>query len=357
MRLTLITLGEPTRLTGGYLYHLRVAEMAPRHGARIEFVSFPDRPFPLAILNSLDVMRRVRATRPDAVLLDSIAAAFLGPLLWLRGCEVPVLGILHQPPGGIGHGAWRTALQSWLDRLAYARASRLLVASQSLKDEMTAMGFGADFLQAVAPGCDVAETVEAPASDLRCGRKAALLCVANWVPMKDVCSLLDAFAAMPADAATLHLAGDEDVDAAYAARIRRRLRELPGRVVTHGKLTRAQVAGMYRAADVFVLPSLRETYGTVYGEAMACGLPVVGWRAGNLPHLARSGSEGLIVEPGDVRGLSESLLRLATDEPLRRRMAGAAQARARALPTWADTTRAILDAVREVLGQAAYARR
>ena len=58
------------------------------------------------------------------------------------------------------------------------------------------------------------------------------------------------------------------------------------------------MAALYRDADVFVLPSLREPYGTVYGEAMAAGLPVVGWRAGNLPHLAGHGREGLLVEPG-----------------------------------------------------------
>ena len=49
---------------------------------------------------------------------------------------------------------------------------------------------------------------------------------------------------------------------------------------------------LYRSADVFVLPSYREPYGTVYGEAMAAGLPVVGWRAGNLPNLARARPRG-----------------------------------------------------------------
>ena len=73
------------------------------------------------------------------------------------------------------------------------------------------------------------------------------------------------------------------------------------------------MAGLYRAADAFVLASVREPYGTVYGEAMAAGLPVVGWRAGNLPHLARHGEEGLIVDPGDVAGLTAALRRLAYD--------------------------------------------
>ena len=69
--------------------------------------------------------------------------------------------------------------------------------------------------------------------------------------------------------------------------------DLAGRVVVHGPLAAERVAALYRAADVFVLPSLREPYGTVWGEAMAVGLPVVGWRAGNLPHLAEHGREGL----------------------------------------------------------------
>jgi len=49
-----------------------------------------------------------------------------------------------------------------------------------------------------------------------------------------------------------------------------------------------------------VLPSWREPYGTVYGEALAAGLPVVGWRAGNLPHLVSDGVEGVVLTPGDV---------------------------------------------------------
>ena len=90
---------------------------------------------------------------------------------------------------------------------------------------------------------------------------------------------------------------------------------------------------MYRDADVFVLPSVREPYGTVYGEAMAAGLPVVGWRAGNLPHLASHEREGLLVEPGDVRALTSALRRLTEDEELRTRLGAAASTgRRRCLP-------------------------
>jgi glycosyltransferase involved in cell wall biosynthesis len=97
-----------------------------------------------------------------------------------------------------------------------------------------------------------------------------------------------------------------------------------------------------------VLPSLREPYGTVYGEAMAAGLPVVGWRAGNLPHLATDGREGVLLEPGDVGGLSLALHRLATDDTYRRLLAAAAARRAESFPTWAQTAQRFFTELHEI---------
>ena len=116
----------------------------------------------------------------------------------------------------------------------------------------------------------------------------------------------------------------------------------------HGPLSREQVAALYQHADAFVLPSLKEPYGTVYGEAMAFGLPVVGWRAGNLPYLADHEREGLLAEPGDMDALVRALERLANDEPLRRRLGEAALQRALARPTWAETAALFFNSVRDV---------
>jgi glycosyltransferase involved in cell wall biosynthesis len=109
---------------------------------------------------------------------------------------------------------------------------------------------------------------------------------------------------------------------------------------------------MYSAADAFVLPSLKEPFGTVYGEAMAFGLPVVGWRAGNLPYLAAHEREGLLVEPGDIAGLSGALMRLAADPALRARLGTAARERAMQRPTWNEVARMFFDHVRDVAGSA-----
>jgi glycosyltransferase involved in cell wall biosynthesis len=347
---SLVTLGDPGRLTGGYRYHRRMAELAPDCGAAVRFVSFPDRRFPLPALSGPAVLRRARA---DVLVLDSIAAAFLGP--WLpRRPRTPLVGSLHQPPGGIDHGPLRRGVQAPLDRLAYRRARLLLVASQALGDELAGQGYPPERIRVVPPGRDLPAAPAGPPVDLRRGGQASLLCVANWVERKGLLELLEAVARLPDGLATLHLAGNDRADPRHGARVRARLSrpDLAGRVVVHGPLAAERVAALYRAADVFVLPSLREPYGTVWGEAMAAGLPVVGWRAGNLPHLADDGREGLLASPGDVAALSGALARLAGDEALRRRMAAAAGRRAAARPTWAQSAARFFAALHETAASA-----
>jgi glycosyltransferase involved in cell wall biosynthesis len=357
LAVSLVTLGSPTQLTGGYLYHQRMAEAAPDHDARWRFVSFPDLavlPFPLATVAAVPVWRRA-ADGADVVLVDSIAAAFLAPAVAGRRPRPPVVTVAHQPPGGIDHGRMRAAVQARLDCATYRRCALIIAASQALADEMAALELGPP-IDVVPPGCDSPETEAAagdqPSADLRQGRRVAFLSVGNWVRRKGTLALLEAFARLPEDAATLHLAGRDDVEPAYADQVWARIRspELRDRVVVHGAIHRAEVDRLYRAADVFVLPSEREPYGTVYGEAMAAGLPVVGWRAGNLPHLARDGTEGVILPPGDIEGLTTALGRLVGDDAWRARLAEGARRRGATLPTWAESAKRFFGLLREVRG-------
>jgi glycosyltransferase involved in cell wall biosynthesis len=307
--------------------------------------------FPLAIVDSPRVLGAAMRKQPDVIVLDSIAACFLGPWLELRHPGRPVVGMLHQPPGGIDHGPLRSRVQAVLDRLAYRHLSRLLVASESLTEDMKRSGEPAERIGVVPPGRDVAAETGPPPGDLRRGRRAAFLCVGNWVERKGILDLLNAFARLPDDLATLHLVGDSTPEPAYAARVnaRRAGPDLAARVIAHGPLSISDVAAMYAAADAFVLPSLKEPYGTVYGEAMAFGLPVVGWRAGNLPYLAEHEREGLLVQPGDQAGLAEALARLAQDPALRARLGAAAKQRASGRPTWDEVAALFFDELRQVV--------
>ena len=331
MRVCLVTLGDPKTLTGGYLYHLRMAELAAARDAEMSFFSFPDRAFPTPMLAGRRMLKSAAST--DVLVIDSIAAWCAAP--WLGKVDVPVVGMLHQLPGGMDHGAVRRALQAPLDRRAYRYMATVMVASEALGRDLS-REINDDRIVVVAPGRDVAHPSR-EIDDLKNGRSAALLSVGNWVPRKGTVELLEAFSSLPRGLATLHLVGRKDVDRAYARRVEELLRPLGDRVVVHGPIPKEDVAAMYLAADAFVLPSLEEPYGTVYGEAMASGLPVIGWRAGNLPYLAEDGVSGIIVEPGDMEGLSEAMKRVSEDEALRTRLANAALEGAQSFPTWHET--------------------
>jgi glycosyltransferase involved in cell wall biosynthesis len=121
------------------------------------------------------------------------------------------------------------------------------------------------------------------------------------------------------DDVRLTIVGDGDVDA-YAGIAADR--GVGARVEFVGATT--DVAGWYRSADVFLLPTAYETFSLVTYEAAACGLPLLVTRVNGVEDLLRDGENGWFVErdPADVR---ERLAGLRSDPPLRARMGAAAR--------------------------------
>jgi glycosyltransferase involved in cell wall biosynthesis len=347
MQVTLITLGDPKTVTGGYLYHSRMEEAAHRHNFAFEFASVPVGPLASSVTTAHRLLRAAERER-DVVVCDSIVATFLRASAPQRR-RAAVVAMIHQPPGGMEPGTLGRLARQRLDRAAYRRMDRLIVASEQLRQQFIREGFGVHSLVVIAPGRDAPTEggIETPVEDLRQGRQAALLCVGNWVRRKQIIELLEAFSRLPKGLATLHLVGSDAVDPSYAEAVRDRLVPLSSSVVVHGAQSRARVQAMYEQADIFVLASIQEPYGTVYGEALAAGLPVIGWRAGNLPYLVTDGLEGLLSEPGDVSALADAISRLTTDRELRKMMGAAARRRGQELPTWEATAAAFFEELRK----------
>jgi glycosyltransferase involved in cell wall biosynthesis len=74
------------------------------------------------------------------------------------------------------------------------------------------------------------------------------------------------------------------------------------------------------AADVFVLPSISEGLGLVILEALASGVPVVASRVGGVSDILKHECNGLLVEPRDVEGLAEAIIRILSDDKLKKRL-------------------------------------
>jgi len=73
------------------------------------------------------------------------------------------------------------------------------------------------------------------------------------------------------------------------------------------------------SGDVFLNPSITETFGNVTLEAMACGLPVVAAVATGATSLVRDGETGVLVEPTEIDDFGDALEAYAKDPELRRR--------------------------------------
>ena len=84
---------------------------------------------------------------------------------------------------------------------------------------------------------------------------------------------------------------------------------------------------LIRAADVFVLPSVREGLPIALLEAMALGRPSVATAVGGVPDVVTD-AEALLVAPADPEALAEGVVTLLDDEGYRQRMGHAAAARA-----------------------------
>lgn len=78
-----------------------------------------------------------------------------------------------------------------------------------------------------------------------------------------------------------------------------------------------EMAEVYAGSDVFALPSENETFGQVFIEAMACGLPVIGTNVGGIPEIISDSDNGYLIPPNDSSILAQMIEKLINDRSTR----------------------------------------
>lgn len=80
--------------------------------------------------------------------------------------------------------------------------------------------------------------------------------------------------------------------------------------ITHWVGRQVDVAPILRSANCLMLPSTWEGFPRTVAEAMACGLPVIATRVGELPWMVDDGVEGLLIPPSDSAALEAAMARM-----------------------------------------------
>jgi glycosyltransferase involved in cell wall biosynthesis len=226
----------------------------------------------------------------------------------------PVVATCHNWVGGTA----ALGIYNYLDRMALKRFNALAAVSDAVAQRLLAFGVPAEKVKTIANGIDVQifergeplPALSAPGSkvvgvvarlDLQKGFEYLLRAV------RELCNIY---------ALKVVIVGEgpdrkaiEDMVKEYG---------LQSSVVLAGQ--QSDMAGVYAAMDIFVLPSLNEGLPMTVLEAMAASRPVIATRVGAIPSVIQDGENGLLVDAKDTDGLRNALARLLSDSDLCRRM-------------------------------------
>jgi glycosyltransferase involved in cell wall biosynthesis len=184
-------------------------------------------------------------------------------------------------------------------------AHDVIVPSEFAKRTFVADGFPADRVHVIPYGVNTDLFTGRPrpaSSDLR------LLFVGRLCARKGILNLFEAIRRLRTTRVKLTCIGQIDPD------IRPRIEEYFGLFEHIESVANIDLPNFYADADVFVLPSIADSFGLVVSEALASGLPVLVTNNVGASDMIRDGEQGFVVPPSDADALGRAIARLL-DEP------------------------------------------
>lgn len=280
----------------------------------------------------LRLVREWRRVRPDVVHIVTEGPLGWSALIAARHLGLPVTSDyrthFQKYSGFYRLGLFADVINDALRRF-HNRTDTTFVATPALAAEMAALGYRN--LACVGRGVDA--ELFSPArrsSALRASwgvgeRDLAVLYVGRLAPEKSPAVVLDAFRALREDFPTAKLVwvGDGPLRSTLA-------RDADGQVFA-GVQRGETLAAHYASADLFLFPSLSDTFGNVVVEAMASGLPIVAFDAGAARQHLVDGVSASVVTPPDPRAFVDAAHALAGNQALRQLFGQAARAQAERL--------------------------
>jgi len=267
-------------------------------------------------------VRELHQSRPfDIIHAHAALPCGHAATLLSRELRIPVVVTVHGLDAFFGNqvrgfaGAWCQRVT----RFVYRSAARVVCISGRVADKVTDGLAENPNIRVIYNGVNPQKFAPAVSDSTR----PVVLSVGNLIPIKGHEVLLRAFAALQNANVVCEIIG-KGPQRSHLARLARDLK-IADKVTFLGRQTREQVVEAMRRCTLFALPSRYEGLGCVYLEAMASGKATIACREQGIEEIIRHGSNGWLVNPGDVRGMTDALSALLENADLRQRMSGAAR--------------------------------
>jgi len=267
-------------------------------------------PSPIRYLNS--IIGAIRAYRD--VCSQGFRPDLIHAHIYRAGVPAVILGKLYHLPVVVSEhnsALVRRALPPhhvMMARIAYQNAALVLPVSQTLQKGIMKYKINARFR--VIPNV-VDTALFYPSRTVKNSDKTHILFAGSLKPLKGLDYLIKSLATLPAHYKwKLDVVG-EGPERASAEALCSEF-GITDRVSFHSFLTKPRLAEFMRQSDLFVLPSLTETFSVVTAEALATGLPALVTNCGG-PEEYVNEQVGRVVPSGDTRALSEAITSMLDD--------------------------------------------
>lgn len=256
----------------------------------------------------------------------------------LRGSDVPYYDIFSRNVHLLN------LLLRPITRSIWRGAAKVVALSDNL--QQTALRTAPSHKIEVIPNGVEADLFSPPAVPPETSGRLSLLTVSRLINRKGIDHILAALARLGDPQIELHIVGTGNCEAPLKALCTQL--GLDKAVTFHGYHPRKELPHFYNQADVFILPSLAESFGLAFAEAMACGLPIIGTRTGGITDLVKE-DNGILVEPANVEELCQAIIHMKEEPAMRAAMAQANRQRILAHYTWGAMARSYLAFYRDVV--------
>jgi glycosyltransferase involved in cell wall biosynthesis len=175
-----------------------------------------------------------------------------------------------------------------------------------------------------------------------------MISMGGVTPIKGLADVLMALSHTRARAWRWTIVGHVGLDPEHFERLQQMARErgLETQICFTGQQGHAATLAELRQSDLLLVPSYTENHPLVALEALAAGVPVVGYQVGGLPDIVRHEETGLLAPLLDITALAAHLDRLMSDPEMRLRLSRNCLEAAQALPTWPQAARHFVASLR-----------